>query len=96
MAESGASGARQTVANIVTTLRYEDAAAAIEWLCRAFGFEQRLVVPGENGEIVHAQLSFGNGMVMVSSCGAESHRVTSAWAAAGGNRCTPMSSRNFT
>ncbi|MEL6277205.1 MAG: VOC family protein [Bacteroidota bacterium] len=49
------------------TLRYRDAAAAIEWLCQAFGFEQHLVVPGENGAIAHVQLVFGNGMIMLGS-----------------------------
>jgi uncharacterized glyoxalase superfamily protein PhnB len=54
-------------ATIVPTLRYHDAAAAIAWLCRAFGFQKHLVVPGEEGAIVHAQLTFGNGMITVSS-----------------------------
>jgi uncharacterized glyoxalase superfamily protein PhnB len=52
---------------IIPTLRYQDAPAAIEWLCRAFGFERHFVVPGENGTIAHAQLTFGNGMIMVGS-----------------------------
>ena len=54
-------------ATIIPALRYRDAAAAIEWLCRAFGFEEHLVVPGENGAIAHAQLTFGNGMIMLGS-----------------------------
>jgi uncharacterized glyoxalase superfamily protein PhnB len=57
----------RTRANIVPTLRYRDAATAIEWLCRAFGFEKHLVVPGEGGTIVHAQLTLGNGMIMLGS-----------------------------
>ncbi len=57
----------RTRANIVPTLRYRDAASAIEWLCRAFGFEKHLVVPGEGGTIAHAQLTLGNGMIMVGS-----------------------------
>ncbi|MCB1163702.1 VOC family protein [bacterium] len=52
---------------MIPTLRYQDAAAAIEWLCEAFGFEKHLVVPAENGAIAHAQLTFGNGMVMLGS-----------------------------
>ncbi len=52
---------------IIPTLRYKDAPAAIEWLCKAFGFEKHLVVPGENGTIAHAQLSFGNAMIMLGS-----------------------------
>ena len=48
-------------------MRYRDAMSAIEWLGRAFGFEARLVVPGEGGTIAHAQLTFGNGMIMLGS-----------------------------
>jgi uncharacterized glyoxalase superfamily protein PhnB len=48
-------------------MRYRDAPAAIEWLGKAFGFEKHLVVPGENGTITHAQLAFGNGMIMLGS-----------------------------
>lgn len=60
----------QLVANPPTVtpgLLYHDAANAIEWLCRAFGFEKRLVVPGENGTVMHAHLTLGNGGVMLSS-----------------------------
>ena len=54
-------------ATIIPAMRYRDASAAIEWLCRAFGFEEHFVVPGENGKIAHAQLTFGNGMIMLGS-----------------------------
>jgi uncharacterized glyoxalase superfamily protein PhnB len=54
-------------ASIVPALRYRDAPKAIEWLCQAFGFEQHMVVPGENGAIAHAQLTLGNGMIMLGS-----------------------------
>jgi uncharacterized glyoxalase superfamily protein PhnB len=60
---------KTTPATVIPTMRYNDAAAAIAWLCEAFGFEQRLVVPGEDGTIVHAQLVFGNGMIMLGSAG---------------------------
>ena len=52
---------------IIPTLKYEDAAAAIKWLCQAFGFEKHLVVPGEAGVILHAQLTFNGGMIMLGS-----------------------------
>lgn len=54
-------------ATIIPTLRYHDAPAAIDWLCRAFGFERHLVVPGDNGTVAHAQLVLGDGMIMVGS-----------------------------
>ena len=60
---------KKTTATVIPGLRYHDAAAAIEWLCRAFGFEKHLVVPGEGGTIAHAQLRFGNGMIMLGSAG---------------------------
>lgn len=49
-------------------LGYRDAKAAIRWLCDAFGFEERMVHPGEDGrEVAHAELSFGPGIVMLGS-----------------------------
>ena len=59
----------KTVATITPTMKYRDAPAAIEWLCRAFGFEKHAVYPNAAGEIEHAQLTFGNGMIMLSSTG---------------------------
>jgi uncharacterized glyoxalase superfamily protein PhnB len=59
--------AKNTKATIVPVLRYRDAPAAIEWLCKAFGFERHLVVANEDGTLAHAQLSFGNGMIMLAS-----------------------------
>jgi uncharacterized glyoxalase superfamily protein PhnB len=52
---------------VIPCLSYRDAPAAIAWLCTVFGFEKQLVVPGDNDTIAHAQLSFGNGMVMLGS-----------------------------
>lgn len=52
---------------IIPTMRYRDAPAAIEFLCDAFGFEKHLVVPGDNGTIAHAQLTYGNGMIMLGT-----------------------------
>jgi uncharacterized glyoxalase superfamily protein PhnB len=59
--------AKNTKSTIIPCLRYRNAPAAIEWLCEAFGFEKPLVVPNPDGTIAHAQLSFGNGMIMLGS-----------------------------
>ena len=48
-----------------SALYYDDAAAAIDWLCEAFGFEVRLKVEGADGRIEHSELVFGGGLVMV-------------------------------
>lgn len=52
---------------IIPTLRYEDAAAAIEWLGQAFGFEAHLVVPGDGETVIHAQLVSKGVMIMLGS-----------------------------
>lgn len=59
--------AKNIGATIIPCLRYRDAPKAIEWLCSVFGFEKHLVVPGADATIAHAQLSFGNSMVMLGS-----------------------------
>jgi uncharacterized glyoxalase superfamily protein PhnB len=59
--------AKNTKSTIIPCLRYRNAPAAIEWLCEAFGFEKQGVVPNPDGTIAHAQLSFGNGMIMLGS-----------------------------
>jgi uncharacterized glyoxalase superfamily protein PhnB len=56
--------AKNTCATIIPCLMYRDAAAAIAWLCNAFGFEKHAVYEGEGGTIMHAELRFGNGMIM--------------------------------
>lgn len=51
---------------ITSAAFYDDAAAAIDWLCKAFGFEVRLRIEGENGVIVHSELTYGpDGLLMV-------------------------------
>ena len=59
--------AEKTTVDIIPTLRYRDVAAAIQWLCTAFGFERHLVMPSDDGGVAHAQLVFGNGMIMLGS-----------------------------
>jgi uncharacterized glyoxalase superfamily protein PhnB len=58
--------AKETVSTVIPCLRYRDAPGMIDWLCRAFGFEKHVVYA--DGEVVHhAQLTFGNGMIMLGS-----------------------------
>jgi uncharacterized glyoxalase superfamily protein PhnB len=54
-----------TKPDVYPILRYRDAHAAIDWLCRAFGAERMLVVPDEDGSVRHAELKLGNGAVML-------------------------------
>jgi uncharacterized glyoxalase superfamily protein PhnB len=50
-------------------LFYRRPAEAIDWLCDAFGFEVRLKVEGEPGQIIHSELMYGQAMIMVGGDG---------------------------
>lgn len=54
---------------VTSTVFYIDVVAAIDWLCRAFGFMVRLKVEGEGGSIEHCELSYGDGVIMVGQEG---------------------------
>ena len=56
---------------ISTALFYIDPAAAIDWLCEAFGLKVRIRVEGADGRIEHSQLEFGEGLVMVGGAGSK-------------------------
>ncbi|MFC9847603.1 VOC family protein [Streptomyces sp. NPDC060223] len=55
--------------SICPTLLYADAKAAIRQLTEAFGFTELSVYEGENGMVMHAELTLGNGAVMLGSKG---------------------------
>lgn len=55
------------VQTIIPLLKYDDAPAAIEWICRHLGFSVRLLVEGDDRHVAHAQLQRGDSVVMVSS-----------------------------
>ncbi|MCX5196532.1 VOC family protein [Streptomyces sp. NBC_00249] len=57
------------VPSIYPTLLYRDAKAAIQQLTEAFGFTQVAVYEGDDGAVMHAELSYGNGAVMLGSKG---------------------------
>ena len=54
---------------IAPYLLYEDVAAALDWLSEAFGFEERLRFEGEGGNITHAEMTLGDGHVMMGDPG---------------------------
>ena len=59
--------ATSSLSTIMPTLRYHDAAKAIDWLCKVFGFEKHVVHSGPDGSIGHAELKLGGGMIMLGS-----------------------------
>ncbi len=62
-----AAGPTDSRTTIIPGLRYGNANAAIGWLCDVFGFQRHAVYEDGNGSVAHAQLSFGNGMIMLGS-----------------------------
>ena len=50
---------------IIPTVFYTDVAQAVDWLCGAFGFTERFRY-GPEGNVAGAQLSAGDGAVMLS------------------------------
>ena len=54
------------MSTIIPCLRYRDALAAIDWLCTAFGF-QKHALHADGNTVHHAQLTYGNGMIMLGS-----------------------------
>ena len=61
-----------TATGLVPLLRYRNVAAAVEWLCTAFGVERDALVTGEDNSVIYAQLVWGPSIIMIVSVG-QSH-----------------------
>jgi uncharacterized glyoxalase superfamily protein PhnB len=57
--------ANPTGSRLVPALRYHNVAAAVDWLCGAFGFERHDIVTAVDGTILHARLMFGSDMILL-------------------------------
>ena len=51
----------------IPSLAYKDNRAALKWLQNAFGFEPSEVLTDAEGNIVHAEMTYGDGVVMIGS-----------------------------
>ncbi len=52
---------------LYSCLSYRDPAAAIRFLTTAFGFTELMIVPDDAGGITHAELAFGQEVIMLGS-----------------------------
>ena len=52
---------------IVPYFVYRDAAAIVEFLCSAFGFEKGIQFPGPDGSLMHAEVSMGGELFMLAT-----------------------------
>jgi uncharacterized glyoxalase superfamily protein PhnB len=60
---------------VIPALRYRDADAAIAWLKNVLGFEELAVYRDGDGKVAHAELTLGNGMIMLGSVDAKSESL---------------------
>lgn len=60
--------------NIFPALHYREPEAALEWLKRAFGFEEKAVYRSDDGRVQHAELRLGDGLVMFGGIPADAGR----------------------
>lgn len=52
---------------IIPMLSYEDGVAAMDWLCRVFGFSERARMLDDNGVLIHGEITLGDGVIMLAS-----------------------------
>lgn len=86
-----------SVPNIFPFMRFADADGALEWLSRAFGFQQREVYRDDRGVVGHAEMSLGPGIIMFGPAfrrrrGSTSQSMTWTNISSGPGRLVPRSS----
>ncbi len=62
-------------AGMVPYFGYEDPNAALDFLERAFGFETSARYDGDDGTVMHAEMQFGGGVIMLGK-GTDQQRTT--------------------
>lgn len=53
--------------NIIPMIAYEDGIKALEWLCKAFGFTERVRWVDDAGRLSHGELTLGDGVIMLAT-----------------------------
>ena len=72
MTSAGSDDADLRYPTITPYLYYQDAAAAIDWLHRAFGFTERRRITAADGSVAHGEMAVGeDGAIMFGSAGPE-------------------------
>ena len=56
----------ENMPRITANVFYDDPAAALEWLEKAFGFETRMSMPGPDGALIHAEMQVEDSAIMMS------------------------------
>ncbi len=61
----------ENMPRITPYLYYEDVGRALSWLSTAFGFRERMRMPGRDGTIAHAEMELADAVVMMGHPGPE-------------------------
>ena len=59
----------ENMTRITPYIFYEDVAAALDWLRKAFGFTERMRMPGPDGGVLHAEMTLDDGVIMIGNPG---------------------------
>jgi uncharacterized glyoxalase superfamily protein PhnB len=60
--------------SVSSALSYLDPKAAYIWLEKAFGLEPSMVITDADGNLVHSQMRFGDGLVMIGTEWSDEHK----------------------
>ena len=55
----------ENMPRITPYLYYKDVGGALSWLAQAFGFQERMRMPGPGGDIMHAEMECADGVIML-------------------------------
>jgi uncharacterized glyoxalase superfamily protein PhnB len=53
--------------SVIPMISYEDGIAALEWLSRAFGFQETARMTAPDGRLSHGEMTAGDGLIMLAS-----------------------------
>ena len=53
--------------DVIPMILYEDGMAALDWLGRAFGFEETARQAGPDGQLAHGEMKAGSGVIMLAT-----------------------------
>lgn len=56
---------------ITPYLLYEDVTSALDWLSANFGFQETVRMPGPDGRVAHAEMTYAGGVVMMGQPSAD-------------------------
>ena len=52
---------------VIPMISYEDGAAALKWLTKAFGFRERTRLTAPDGRLAHGEMEAGEGVIMLAT-----------------------------